>query len=160
MTSSATLQELADIQYSSFNGSVHFDESSSHSGCQYPSGTACQPTNNLFDAIKIAYARGYPITAIGDEPMNPMEKHTVEHIKELVSSDVVDIDDIFSKNIFAIHSKIDKHKIVGIHVSFQTNKVTLWEWSKGDNSVISVHLADPNAFDRIKTSAANLLYGN
>ncbi len=59
-SSSATLQEQVDIQYSSFNGGVTFDETSPYSGINYPVGTPRQPVNNWTDALAIARLRGFP----------------------------------------------------------------------------------------------------
>jgi hypothetical protein len=58
-SSSATLQELQDIQYASFNGGVTIDVLSSYSGITYPVGTPRQPVNNLADAMIIAAERGF-----------------------------------------------------------------------------------------------------
>lgn len=66
-SSSATLQQLADIQYSSFNGGVTIDVTSSYSGTGYPVGTPRQPVNNLADAMSIATGRGFTVIyVIGD----------------------------------------------------------------------------------------------
>jgi hypothetical protein len=58
-SSSATLQELEDIQYSSFNGGVTIDTTNGTSGTVYPIGTPRQPVDNLDDAKTIADARGF-----------------------------------------------------------------------------------------------------
>ena len=58
-SASATLQELADIQYSSFSGGVTLDVTSSYSGTEYPTGTPRQPVNNTADAVAICTARGF-----------------------------------------------------------------------------------------------------
>jgi len=58
-SSSATLQELGAIQFSSFNGGVSVDTSSSYSGVVYPVGTPQQPVNNMVDAMIIANTRGF-----------------------------------------------------------------------------------------------------
>jgi len=66
-SSSATLQELANIQYSSFNGGVTIDVTSSYSGTDFPIGTLQQPVNNLTDALIIANSRGFTtLYVIGD----------------------------------------------------------------------------------------------
>lgn len=66
-SSSATLQELKDLQYSSFNGGVTVDVTSPYSGTTYPIGTPKNPVNNLEDAILIAKERGFDtIYIIGD----------------------------------------------------------------------------------------------
>lgn len=57
-SSSATLQESQDIQYSSFNGGVTVDITNGTSGTTFPSGTPRQPVNNLTDALSIANSRG------------------------------------------------------------------------------------------------------
>lgn len=56
---SATLQEQADIEYSSFDHGVSIDVLSSNSGIIFPTGTPRQPVNNLVDAITIANTRGF-----------------------------------------------------------------------------------------------------
>jgi hypothetical protein len=58
-SSSATLQELQDIQYSSFNGGVTYDPTSPYSGTAYPIGTPRQPVNNLTSAKFILNTRGF-----------------------------------------------------------------------------------------------------
>lgn len=58
-SSSATLQELQDLQHASFNGGVTVDTNSSYSGTTYPVGTPRQPVNNLADALLIASSRGF-----------------------------------------------------------------------------------------------------
>lgn len=66
-SSSATLQELEDIQYASFDGAVHLDAASSYSGTTFPTGTPRQPVNNVADARAIGLARGIDIIhVIGD----------------------------------------------------------------------------------------------
>lgn len=57
-SSSATLQEIEAIQFSSFNGGVSVDTTSAFSGTEFPVGTPEQPVNNLSDALTIANARG------------------------------------------------------------------------------------------------------
>jgi hypothetical protein len=66
-SSSATLQELAAIEYASFNGGVTIDTTSSYTGTVFPVGTPQQPVNNLADAMSIAFARGLTtICVLGD----------------------------------------------------------------------------------------------
>lgn len=57
-SSSATLQESAAIQYSSYGGGVTVDIGSSYSGTSFPVGTPQQPVNNMIDALSIAQAKG------------------------------------------------------------------------------------------------------
>lgn len=66
-SSSSTLQELADIQYSSFGNGVTVDLLSIYSGTNYPIGTPRQPVNNFNDALNIANTRGFSkIFILGD----------------------------------------------------------------------------------------------
>lgn len=58
-SSSATLQELSAIQYSSFNNGVTIDAINGSSGITFPSGTAQQPVDNLDEAVVIALANGF-----------------------------------------------------------------------------------------------------
>jgi hypothetical protein len=56
-SSSATLQELDAIQFSSFNGGVTIDVVSGSSGITFPIGTPRKPCNNFIDALTIANQR-------------------------------------------------------------------------------------------------------
>lgn len=58
-SSSATLQELSSIQYSSFNNSVTIDILNGIAGTEFPIGTTETPVNNVDDAKLIADARGF-----------------------------------------------------------------------------------------------------
>ena len=58
-SSSATLQELGSIQYSSFNGGVTIDIANGVPGTAFPIGTPRDPVNNLTDALAIANSRGF-----------------------------------------------------------------------------------------------------
>lgn len=58
-SSSATLQELQDIQYASFNGGVWIDTVSGSSGTIFPIGTEREPVDNFTDGLTIANARGF-----------------------------------------------------------------------------------------------------
>ena len=58
-SSSATLQELGSIQYSSFNGGVTVDISNGVPGTAFPIGTPRDPVDNLTDAATIADSRGF-----------------------------------------------------------------------------------------------------
>jgi len=59
--SSATLQEQADIEYSSFQNGVWVDVVSGTAGVTFPTGTPRQPSSNLTDAQSIADVRGFKI---------------------------------------------------------------------------------------------------
>ncbi len=58
-SSSATLQELLDIQYASFNGGVTIDVANGVAGTAYPIGTPRLPSNNTSDTLAIAATRGF-----------------------------------------------------------------------------------------------------
>jgi len=57
-SSSATLQEISSIQFSSFEGGVTIDTTNGTAGVTFPTGTREQPVSNLADAKTIATARG------------------------------------------------------------------------------------------------------
>lgn len=57
-SSSATLQELQDIQYASYAGGVWYDVNGT-AGTTYPTGTERQPVNNFVDGLSIAGERGF-----------------------------------------------------------------------------------------------------
>ena len=66
-SSSATLQELSAIQFSSFENCVTINVTSPYSGTDFPVGTPATPVNNLVDAQAIAAARGFEIIrVVGD----------------------------------------------------------------------------------------------
>lgn len=63
-SSSATLQEQAQIEYGSFLGRVTIDAVNGYAGTEFPIGTPQEPVNNLADAITIAQARGFDVLYI------------------------------------------------------------------------------------------------
>jgi hypothetical protein len=56
---SATIQQLPEIEYASFNGGVTINTADGVAGTTYPQGTPAAPVNNLNDAKTIAVARGF-----------------------------------------------------------------------------------------------------
>lgn len=66
-SSSATIQELEDIQFSSFNGGVTIDTVNGQAGTLFPAGTLRQPVDNLDDALTIANARGFDTFYLFDD---------------------------------------------------------------------------------------------
>lgn len=58
-SSSATLQELQDVQFSSFAGGVWVDFATGAAGTTFPQGTERQPVSNFADGLAIASARGF-----------------------------------------------------------------------------------------------------
>ena len=58
---SAGLTSSPAIEYSSYNGCVTIDTTSSYTGVVYPVGTPLSPVNNLTDAKQIAVFRGFKV---------------------------------------------------------------------------------------------------
>jgi len=80
-SSSATLQELQDIQYASFNGGVWVDlgniTGNAASGTTFPSGTERQPVDNMADALSIAQTRGFlAFYILGDATVDSSHDYT------------------------------------------------------------------------------------
>lgn len=63
-SSSATLQELDDIQHASFDGHINVDVTSSNSGTEYPNGNTENPVNNWADAVAINAVRNFDAYAV------------------------------------------------------------------------------------------------
>jgi len=76
-SASATLQEQAALQYSSYNGGVTVDLTSSNTGIEYPIGTPQQPVNNFSDALSIISQQGLPgvLFVIGDATVAESEDY-------------------------------------------------------------------------------------
>jgi len=66
-SSSATLQELTEIRYASYQNKVWYQASSGNSGVSYPNGTPQAPLNNIPDCVAVANALGFTtIQILGD----------------------------------------------------------------------------------------------
>ena len=66
-SSSATIQELTEIRYSTYQNAVWYQAGSGNSGTAYPNGTPLQPLDNFQDAKSICDALGFKdIRVIGD----------------------------------------------------------------------------------------------
>lgn len=93
-SSSATLQELSSIQFSSFNGGITVDITSPYSGTDFPIGTPQQPVNNLSDALTIANSRGFTaLYIIGDLTLDSgLDFSGLSIIGESVSKSIIDVD--------------------------------------------------------------------
>ena len=94
-SSSATLQELGTLQFSSFNGGVTIDvdnvSGKAESGTDFPAGTLQQPSSNLEDTIEIAEYRGLDtlyvlgnITFNGTDNINGYIVEGQSHIKTCI----------------------------------------------------------------------------
>ena len=57
-SSSATLQELTEIRFATYQNAVWIDATSGNVGTSYPNGTPLQPVDNVPDAVTIASALG------------------------------------------------------------------------------------------------------
>lgn len=55
----STVQQLAEIEYASFNGGVTVDVVGGVAGTDYPTGTSQEPSSNMTDALAIAASRGF-----------------------------------------------------------------------------------------------------
>lgn len=63
----STIQQLAEIEYASFNGGVTINVADGFSGTVYPTGTPQEPVDNIDDAYDIAVERGFTaFYVIGD----------------------------------------------------------------------------------------------
>lgn len=58
-SSSATLQEISSLQFSTFQNAVWIDAVNGTGGTTFPKGTAIEPVNNITDAQTIAEERGF-----------------------------------------------------------------------------------------------------
>ncbi len=58
-SSSATIQELTEIRYATYQNAVWVDQAGGSAGQTYPAGTPLQPVNNIPDAVAIANALGF-----------------------------------------------------------------------------------------------------
>ena len=93
-SSSATLQELQDIQFASFSGGVWYDAINGVAGTTFPTGTERQPSNSLSDVKTIAEARGFDtVKVVGDMTLNSaldFEGYTFEGRGETLSTFTID----------------------------------------------------------------------
>ncbi len=72
---SAGMTSSPDIEYSSFNGGVTYDEINGVAGTLFPTGTPRQPVNNLVDAGLIASYRGFNTGYIKGDATFTSEAH-------------------------------------------------------------------------------------
>lgn len=67
----STIQQLPEIEFSSFNGGVTVDAVNGVTGTEFPRGTPQQPVNNLTDALTICNNRGFnTIYVVGELELN------------------------------------------------------------------------------------------
>ena len=95
-SSSATLQELESIQFSSFNGGVTYKYGSPYSGITFPTGTLQQPCNNFIDALDIAKERGLStIYVLGNASLdNSIDFIDLTFVGESKNKSIIEIYDI------------------------------------------------------------------
>lgn len=66
-SSSATIQELTEIRYATYQNAVWYDSTTSNTGTAYPNGTPLAPLNNIPDVVTLADALGFrDINVLGD----------------------------------------------------------------------------------------------
>lgn len=66
-SSSATIQELTEIRYATYQNAIWYQAGSGNSGTDYPNGTPLQPLNNWPDVVTLANALGFfDLKVIGD----------------------------------------------------------------------------------------------
>ena len=71
VNNAAGLISMAAIEFSSYNGGITVDETSSYTGTIFPVGTPQQPVNNYFDALLNAANRGLgTLYVIGDSTLD------------------------------------------------------------------------------------------
>lgn len=93
-SSSATLQELGSIQFSSFAGGVTIDTTSLYTGTTFPTGTPQQPVNNLADAMLISTERGlHTFFIMGNITINTGDDYTgMTFVGESISKSAITVD--------------------------------------------------------------------
>ena len=94
VNNAAGLITNAQIEFSSFNGGVSVDTSSTHSGTVFPVGTAQRPVNNMSDALMIAQNRGLTTFYIyGDITLdNSLDLSTFNFVGESMNKSEVTVD--------------------------------------------------------------------
>ena len=102
------------IEYSSFNGAVHLDSTSSYTGTTFPVGTPQRPVNNLADALLIASTRGFTKLMIYndldlDSSYN-LDDFTIQGVSEsiiLTIDSIASVQDLTLRNLTIADSTLD-----------------------------------------------------
>lgn len=118
-SSSATLQELEDIQHAAFEGAVQVDVLNGSPGTAYPAGNTANPVDNLTDAAAINVVRGF-------------DRYDI--IKSLTLTNVASWQD----SVFVGHSIIDT--VINVNANANVTKAEFLtcslEGSLGDTTIL------------------------
>jgi hypothetical protein len=96
--SDSTIQQLTEIEYSTYGGGVTVDVINGVSGQEYPVGTPANPVDNMLDAVAIISAQKLPrvVYIVGDlhltSALPPLQQYSF--IGQGMDRTIIDIDDI------------------------------------------------------------------
>ena len=121
-SSSATLQELEAIQFSSYNNMVVLDLSSGYSGVNYPIGTHMAPVNNLTDAKTIAYSKAFDIIHIQSDLFIP----SGENIDEFTFTSSNWLSVTIDSSVSSINTNFEKISLHGEMSGFWNVLIDCW----------------------------------
>lgn len=108
----STVQQLSELEYSSFQDHVWIDPDSDQTGTVYPSGNREHPVNNLIDAVAIAVERGLPALGvlkpmtIGDS--QDLVGYTIRGLSHVATAILIDT------NAITANITIENCKVSGI----------------------------------------------
>lgn len=89
----ATVSQLPEIEYASFNGGVTIDEVNGTAGTTYPAGTPQAPTDNYSDGLNILQSRGLTkFYVVGDSNVVTYDYSKLIFIGESKNKSVIDLD--------------------------------------------------------------------
>ena len=102
------------IEYSSFQGAVHLNTSTSYTGTVFPVGTPQRPVNNLIDALQIASTRGFAKLVLYndidlDDSYN-LDGFTIQGVSEsivLTIDSIASVNDLTLRNLTIADSTLD-----------------------------------------------------
>ena len=102
------------IEYSSFQGAVHLDSTTSYSGTTFPVGTPQRPVNNLTDALLIASTRGFiKLMIYNDLDLDDtydLDGFTIQGVSEsiiLTIDSIASVNDLTVRNLTIADSILD-----------------------------------------------------
>lgn len=102
------------IEYSSFQGAVHLDNTTIYSGTVFPVGTPQRPVNNLSDALMIASTRGFTQLVIYNDldldNTYDLDGFTIKGVSEsiiLTIDTIVSVNDLTLRNLTIADSVLD-----------------------------------------------------
>lgn len=102
------------IEYSSFQGAVHLDTTTSYTGTVFPVGTPQRPVNNLTDALLIASTRGFTKLMIYNDltldAAYDLDDYTIQGVSEsviLTIDSIASVQDLTLRNLTIADSTLD-----------------------------------------------------